>query len=90
MAGEDEEARPEVVFATTRLIEAEQVRGLLEARGLLARVLDGNFVSMQPWLSVWAGGIKVVVPAGQAEDAKAVLKDAGFDGGDPATWPRPR
>lgn len=88
MAKEEGAARPEVVFATTRLIEAEQVRGLLEARGLLARVLDGNFVTMQPWLSGWAGGIKVVVPAGQAEDAKAVLKDAGIDGGDPGSWPR--
>ena len=78
---EEDAGRPEIVFTTTRLIEAEQIRGLLEASGLLARVLDGNVVSMQPWLSDWAGGIKVVVPAGQAEDARAVLADAGLLGG---------
>jgi hypothetical protein len=72
---------PEIVFTTTRLIEAEMIRGMLEAHGMLARVLDGNLISMQPWLNDWAGGIKVVVPAGQAEDARAVLADAGLLGG---------
>ncbi|MFI5363082.1 MAG: putative signal transducing protein [Elusimicrobiota bacterium] len=74
-------AGPEVVFTTTRLVEAELVRGLLGARGLLARVIDGNFVSMQPWLSGWAGGIKVVVPAEQAGDARLILDEAGLIGG---------
>jgi hypothetical protein len=37
MSAEDEKAGPpEIVFVTTRLVEAEQIRGLLEARGLLA------------------------------------------------------
>ncbi|MDE2141886.1 MAG: DUF2007 domain-containing protein [Elusimicrobia bacterium] len=85
MADED---GPVVVFASTNLLEAEQVRSLLDGCGIMARVLDGNFVSMQPWLSLWAGGIKVVVPAAREADAKAVLRDAGFDGGDPQTWPK--
>ncbi|MDE2489383.1 MAG: DUF2007 domain-containing protein [Elusimicrobia bacterium] len=89
MDGKDD-GTPTIVYATVNLIEAEQVRGLLEARGVLARVLDGNFVSMQPWLSGWAGGIKVVVPAGQVEEARAVLDDAGFGRGDHRTWPRLR
>jgi hypothetical protein len=81
-ADEEDAGRPEIVYVTAKLIEAQQVCGLLEARGFLARVLDGNFVSMQPWLSGWAGGIKIVVPARQAEDARAVLADAGiFDNG---------
>jgi hypothetical protein len=78
---EGDAARLEIVFTTTRLLEAEQIRSLLEARGFLARVLDGNVVSMKPWLSGWAGGIKVVVPADQVEDARAVLADAGLLGG---------
>jgi hypothetical protein len=73
---------PVIVFTTSRLVEAEQVRGFLESSGFLSRVLDGNVVSMQPWLSGWAGGIKVVVPAEQAEAARAALADAGLlDGG---------
>jgi hypothetical protein len=82
------ESGPVVVFASALPIEAEQVCCLLEGRGFTARVLDRNFVGMKPWLSVWAGGVKVVVPAEQAEEARAVMRDAGFDGGDPGTWPR--
>ncbi|HEX4048727.1 MAG TPA: DUF2007 domain-containing protein [Elusimicrobiota bacterium] len=82
MDSRQEDAPPVIVFVTPRLIEAEQVRGLLEGHGFLARVLDGNIVSMLPYLSGWAGGIKVVVPAGQARDARDVLADAGLlDGG---------
>ncbi len=81
MQEEEEGASPEAVFTTTRLVEAELIRGMLEAHGMLARVLDGNLISMQPWLNDWAGGIKVVVPAAQAEDARALLADAGLLGG---------
>jgi hypothetical protein len=81
MKEEEALGQPEIVFTTARLIEAEQIRGLLEARGFLARVLDGNLISMKPWLSDWAGSIKVVVPVEQAADARAVLADAGLFGG---------
>jgi hypothetical protein len=78
---EANDGAPEVVFISPRLLEAEQARGMLEGCGFLARVIDGNVVSMLPYLSGWAGGIKVVVPAGQAADARAVLADAGLLGG---------
>jgi hypothetical protein len=76
-----DEKGAEIVFTTDRLLEAEQVRGLLEANGLLARVLDGNVVSMFPWLSGWAGRIKVIVPPSQASEAREILKDADLLGG---------
>lgn len=79
--GSMDEKGAEIVFTTDRLLEAEQVRSLLEANGLLARVLDGNVVSMFPWLSGWAGRIKVIVPPSQAEEAREVLKDSGLLGG---------
>lgn len=76
-----DEKGAEIVFTTDRLLEAEQVRGLLEANGLLARVLDGNLVSMLPWMSGWAGRIKVIVPPSQAADARQLLKDSDLLGG---------
>jgi hypothetical protein len=61
------------VYATGLQPEADQVRGILESCGIPARVLGAQFVTMQR-----AGDIRVVVPAERLDEARGVLKDAGF------------
>ncbi len=67
-----------LVVATFALpTEAEMARGLLESNGIQALLRDEGLVGVHPWLSNAVGGVKVVVPAEDAERAREILGDAG-------------
>lgn len=63
-------------------ISAESVRACLEMEGLEARVFDGGVSAMHGWLTNAFGGVKVMVPAAQAERARAILASADLEVGD--------
>ncbi|HKC59812.1 MAG TPA: DUF2007 domain-containing protein [Myxococcales bacterium] len=67
-----------LVVATFALpTEAEMARGLLESNGIQALLRDEGLVGVHPLLSNAVGGVKVVVPAEDAERAREILNDAG-------------
>lgn len=53
--------------------EAEVARLLLEREGVEVQMVDGSLVAMDPFLSGAVGGIKLEVPAKQAETASFIL-----------------
>ena len=61
---------PVVVFRTFDLAEAQLLRSRLEAAGLQATVTHENSAAN---LDVPGGGVRVVVPSDQAEDARAII-----------------
>jgi hypothetical protein len=61
---------PVVVFRTFDLAEAQVVRSRLQAAGLTADVAHENSAAN---FDVPGGGVRVVVPAEQANDARALL-----------------
>jgi len=71
------EEGPLVVATFALPTEAEMARGLLESNGIQARLRDDGLVGVHPWLSNAVGGVKVVVPAQDAERAREILDDAG-------------
>lgn len=70
----DDEA---VVAAYDTPLEAELARGRLEVEGIAARVADANTVSVAQHLSMALGGVKVVVPKSELEEARAILAAPG-------------
>ena len=72
---------PLVVATFTLPTEAEMARELLESNGIDARLQDQGFVGVYPWLSNAVGGVKLVVPADDAELAKEILEGAGLANG---------
>ena len=60
-----------VVFRTFDLAEAQLVRSRLETAGIDAEVTHENSAAN---LDVPGGGVRVVVPAEQAEDARELIE----------------
>lgn len=59
--------------------EAHLLKETLLASGLAARVADANFLQANPWMSNAAGGVRVLVPASLASEARKTIEalDAG-------------
>jgi Putative prokaryotic signal transducing protein len=75
-------AHDPLVVATFALpTQAEMARELLERNGIDARLRDQGFIGGHPWLSNAVGGVKLVVPAEDAELAREILEDAGLANG---------
>ena len=71
-----------LVVATFALpTQAEMARELLERNGIDARLRDQGFIGVHPWLSNAVGGVKLVVPAADAELTKELLEGAGLANG---------
>ncbi|MDX1953161.1 MAG: DUF2007 domain-containing protein [Verrucomicrobiota bacterium] len=64
-----------VVYTTFNLADAELVRSRLESAGFHAEVLNETAALTLEGYALAAGGVRVVVPASEAEDAKQFLKD---------------
>lgn len=62
---------PVVIFRTFDLAEAQLVRSRLEGAGINAEVAHENSAAI---LDVGVGGARIVVPAEQAEEARALLE----------------
>lgn len=56
-------------------IEANLLKGVLEAAGIPASVADANLVQAHSWMANAVGGVRVQVPASLVEHAKRVLAD---------------
>ena len=72
------------------IIEAELVRGVLEAAGVVPVALDGRDPSPGAWM--FLGGnvnalVRVFVPLAQLDSAKLVLLEAGFEQPEPPPAP---
>ena len=65
---------PVVVFRTFDLAEAQLVRGRLVEAGIEAELMHENSAAN---LDVAGGGVRVVVPDEQAEDARALIQSTG-------------
>ena len=61
--------------------QAEMARELLERNGIDARLRDQGFIGVHPWLSNALGGVKLVVPAVDAQLAWEILDEAGLANG---------
>ena len=71
-----------LVIATFVLpTQAEMARELLERNGIDARLRDQGFIGVHPWLSNALGGVKLVVPAEDAQLAWEILDEAGLANG---------
>ncbi len=55
--------------------EAHLLKGVLEATGLSARVADANIVQANTWMTQAVGGVRVLVPADQAEAALRAIAE---------------
>jgi len=55
--------------------EAHLLKGVLEASGLTPRVADANTVQANTWMTQAVGGVRVLVPAPQAESAHRVIAE---------------
>ena len=62
---------PVIVFRTFDLAEAQLVRGRLVEAGMDAEVLHENSAAN---LDVAGGGVRVTVPAEQADDARELIQ----------------
>jgi hypothetical protein len=62
-----------VVSAFTSVHEAHLARSVLQAAGIEATVADEHLVSMYWLYSNAIGGVKVLVPEAQAQEARDVL-----------------
>jgi hypothetical protein len=55
--------------------EAYLLKGVLEANGLSPSVADANIVQANTWMTQAVGGVRVLVPAGQAEAALRAIAE---------------
>lgn len=72
-AGEVELTRVDVV------LQAELIRGRLEAHGIPVRLTDTHTAGLAPHLGVAIGGIRVIVPRDELEAARAILDAPPID-----------
>lgn len=73
-----------VVKAFTNVHEAHFARSVLIAGGIDTVVADEHVVSMDWFLSNAVGGVKLLVPANQLDEARAILDtEAAVAGDDP-------
>jgi hypothetical protein len=80
-AGEVELTRVDVV------LQAELIRGRLEAHGIPVRLTDTHTAGLAPHLGVAIGGIRVIVPRDELEAARAILDAPPVDDDAPAADP---
>jgi hypothetical protein len=66
-----------IVASSLRPEEAGMLEGLLRSAGIQASVRDGMLSGIHPFLMGVIGGAKVVVPAADAERARAIIASAG-------------
>lgn len=66
---------PAIVFTTADANEALMVKSLLEGSGLDARLLDEHFSRLESPLAFAIGGVKVIVPPEQEEQALEALAE---------------
>ncbi|MCX8155815.1 MAG: DUF2007 domain-containing protein [Verrucomicrobiae bacterium] len=87
------ESNPVVIFKTLNLAEAQLVCSRLQAAGFFASVSHELAALSLEGYSLAAGGVRVEVPADQADEAKAFLAssapvppadDSAPDGASPA------
>jgi hypothetical protein len=64
-------------FGSVRLVEAEEIRCLLEGHGLHAVVLGGNTVQQGALYGSAFGEARVMVPQDQLDAARQVLRSLG-------------
>jgi hypothetical protein len=67
---------PVTVFRTFNLPEAQIVRSRLEAAGFMAEVIHELATLGTEGYSMATGGVKVQVPAEEAEDARVLIESA--------------
>ena len=75
------EHRETVVASFGTLIEAELARGRLNAEGIAARLLDEFTIGVAAHLSPVLGGVKLVVPTDDVDQAREVLEHTGNEPG---------
>src|SRR5512147_1264351 len=66
-----------VVFRTHSDIEASIVRGLLEAHGIYAALSSDLTHAVFPLSIDGLGEVRVSVPAGQADEARSIIRQQG-------------
>lgn len=65
-----------VVVATSNdILEADFLKKQLEAEGFEVFVADENIVGIYNWQANAVGGVKIKVPADQAEEARKLIDD---------------
>lgn len=65
-----------VVIATTNdLFEAEMLEGQLIAKGFDVYLADANLIGVMNLLANAVGGIKIQVPASEADEAKQFIEE---------------
>lgn len=69
-------SNPEVIFKTLNLAEAQLVCSRLQAAGFFANVSHELAALSMEGYSLATGGVRVEVPADQAEDARAFLQNS--------------
>ena len=67
---------PVVVFRTFDLAEAQLLRSRLEAAGLNAELTHENSAAN---LDVPGGGVRVVVPSEEVDDARALIESSASE-----------
>jgi hypothetical protein len=72
---------PVTIYRTFNPAEAQLVRARLEAAGFHPFVTDELASLSIDGYSMAAGGVRVQVPSGEADDARLLLKDDGNDPG---------
>jgi hypothetical protein len=68
-------SEPVTVYRTFNIADAELVRSRLEAAGFVATVTHELASLSMEGYSMAAGGVRVEVPAEEAEDAKSLLEE---------------
>lgn len=66
---------PKVIFTTADANEALLVKSLLEGSGLDAQLLDEHFSRLESPLAFAIGGVKVIVPESQRQEAIEALEE---------------
>lgn len=66
------------------VLQAELIRGRLEANGIPVRLTDTHTAGLAPHLGVAIGGIRVIVPRDELEAARAILDTPVIDDDAPA------
>lgn len=69
------EGEPELIFTTSNLAEANLIRGLLQANGIRSYSYDQYVSSLNPFLNMAVGGIKIYVKPSQKNLAAEVLTE---------------
>jgi len=67
--------QPVKVFVAMYPTEATIVKSMLESSGLSPIIFDEMTIALQPFYSTAIGGVKILVPEDEAEDAKVIINE---------------